>query len=96
MNLNRYEAHITADIQFAKEVQIVANASGWKYSQIHGCPIMGNKTYCYLTHYNTNAQTLKNQMDAISTLLTMGNVPVLRSKIEMIIYDTKTGVNHLE
>ena len=90
---NRYEAHITADIKHAELVKAASNATGWKYSQIHGCPIMGDKTYCYLTHYSTNARLLKNQLEAIETLLKMGAVPVLRAKIEQILYDTKTGVN---
>lgn len=95
MKINRYEAHITVDIAFAKEVQIAGHATGWTYSQIHDCPIMGNNTYCYLTHYNTNAETLKDQIDAIIALLSIGNIPILRAKIKQIIYDTKTGVNQL-
>ena len=97
MKINRYEAHITIDIQHAKEAKIIAYATGWKYSQIHGCPIMGDKTYCYLTGYNAgDAFKLRQSIDAVISLCIMGQIPVLRAKIEHIIYDTKTGVDTLK
>jgi len=91
-----YEAHITCDKQYAREVEQVAEATGWVFSVISGCPILGQGTYCYLTNYNKdNPALLLASMQGVSRGLQDRGVSVLRSKIEHIVYDSKTGVNEL-
>jgi hypothetical protein len=43
--------------------------------------------------HSRDYNALRTDMDWLVSLLTEGGVPVLRSKIEHIIYDTKTGVD---
>lgn len=90
-----YEAHMTFDREHAAKVETAA-ALGWVYSVITGCPLLGSGTYCYLTGYSRDdpAQLLR-EMEATATALAQSGVPVLRLKIERIVYDSKTGVNAL-
>jgi hypothetical protein len=89
----RFEAHITVDRDHARKVEDIGEVYGWVFSQITGCPILGQGTYCYLTRYEPDAAVLRKEMDFIVTLLRKQNMEPLRAKIERIIYDTKTGVN---
>lgn len=91
----KFEAHLTMDLHYAEPARKVAETYGWTYSQIAGCPLLGQGTYCYLTHYNKEAHVLKAQMEAIQRRLTGESVPILRAKIERIVYDTRTGVDEL-
>jgi hypothetical protein len=94
-----YEAHLTFDKSHAAAVEGYAETIrgwNWVYSVITGCPILGSGTYCYLTGYNKdNPKALKADMDAIAIDLKGMDVPCLRSKIEHIVYDSKTHVNEL-
>lgn len=95
MKSGGYEAHITADQQFHRQMEELA-WGGWVYSQITGCPILGQGTYCYLTGYHPkDRKVLLEELNAICTKLNRAGVPVLRAKIEHIVYDTKTGVNEI-
>jgi hypothetical protein len=89
----RFEAHITTNLPDAIKVREVGEAAGWKFSQIHGCPIMGDKTYCYLTAYDVDIQSLHSNLMAVVMMLSGFGIVVERAKIERIIFDTKTGVN---
>lgn len=89
------EAHITANIEHATVVRDMAEHTGWIYSQIAGCPLLGPGTYCYLTSYDRDAHRLKRDMRAVCESLEKQGVTVLRSKIEHIVFDTKTDVNEL-
>ena len=97
----KFEAHITCDQQYYRVVesigQLLASAGHtWVYSQITGCPILGSGTYCHLSGFNTNPRQLKQDMDDVAQALRDNGVPVLRAKIEQIVYDNKTGINVLE
>lgn len=91
----KFESHVTCDVADAIVVERVANQAGWKFSRIDGDALMGAKPHCYLTAYSPDAQTLKDDMDVVVELLKFNHVPVLRQKIERIIFDTKTGVDEL-
>lgn len=97
----RFEAHITIDKQHASQVQCLAEdaaaglSTDWVFSQITGCPILGQGTYCYLTAYDSDSRRLFERMNKIIFHLATLSIPVLRSKIEHIVYDTKTNINEL-
>jgi hypothetical protein len=90
-----YEAHLTYDQDWSKALRDWADDSWWVFSEISGCPILGQGTYCYLTGYDPDPQILLDEMNAnIEDLRLLGMEP-LRAKIEHIVYDTKTGRNEL-
>lgn len=91
----RYEAHITCDQAHARTVEKLASDLGprWVYSVIAGCPLLGQGTYCYLTTYGTDVDVVRALILHAETLLAQRHVPVLRAKIERIVYDTRTGVD---
>lgn len=91
MSLN-FECHITCK---AKDAQLVAQLGeevGWKFSQIDGDPVLGKELFCYLTMHKTKFQSIYVNLQAAQTLLSSNGIEVVRSKIELILYDTKTGV----
>ncbi len=92
----RFEWHITCPKQYAKKVETFVNEvedATLVFSVITGCPILGQGQYCYVTGYQTNDIRALGEVIMITTALEGMGVPVLRSKIENIIYDTKTNVN---
>lgn len=91
----KFESHITCYIQDANKVMEVGEVLGWKFSKIDGDPLMGAKPYCYLTRYEPNEKVLFSEMNAAEVMLKREMVPVLRTKIERIIWDTKTGVDEI-
>lgn len=94
----RYETHITFPIDKANEVRLLGKKfnDAWKFSQIMGCPLLGmDKPFCYLTSYDTDIKLLMEDIGRIVDEAKNQNIEVYRSKVERIIYDTKTGVNEL-
>ena len=93
----KYEAHITMD-KMDNTVKAVQGGLGpWVYSCIDDDPVMGQKPYCYLTGYHEDPSMLKARMEyACSILKNDLGIPVLRTKIERIVFDSKTGVNEIE
>lgn len=91
----RYEAHITAPDASHETVRKAGEALGWKFSRITGCPLLGPGTYCYLTGYATEVGTIRKLLDAAVVQLERDGIPVLRAKIERIVYDTRTGVDEI-
>lgn len=89
----KFEAHITCHIEHAVRVEMFGTLMGWKFSRIDGDALMGAKPYCYLTCYSIQYEILRAEVDAASRNLAQMGVPVLREKIEQIVYDTKTGVD---
>lgn len=90
-----HEAHITLAQTHRVEAQQVADATGWTFSEITGCPILGQGTYCYLTGYDPDAEALLDEMGRVSDQLVAKGALILREKIERIIYDTRTHRNEV-
>jgi len=87
-----YEAHITITAEFADRIKDLQNKgmlSTWKFSQIHGDIILGDKLYCYLTMHERDVFKLKTKLDFAAEALRGMGFLVIREKIEAIIYDTK-------
>lgn len=91
----KFEAHVTLDRSHSKAAQELAEAMGWVYSQITGCPLLGQGTYCYLTGYNPDGDALLAEMNGIAVFLRAHGIEPLRLKIERIVYDSRTGVHEL-
>jgi hypothetical protein len=92
----KFESHITFHINDADKVKALGETRGWKFSQIEGDALMGAKPYCYLTAYDPNERTMFSNMLSVVAAATDQSVGVLRTKIERIIWDSKTGVDELE
>jgi len=91
----KFEAHITCDKEHAKQVEDIATQTGWFFSVIAGCPILGQGTYCYLTNYDSDELELLKSMRNVQSKLHQLNITEKRMKIERIVFDTKTHHNEL-
>ena len=91
----KFEAHVTCERAQALEVQRFGELTDWRFSAFDADPMLGDKPYCYLTQYSTDAEVLLVEMHTLVRLLIQAGVVVLREKIERIVYDTKTGVDEI-
>lgn len=85
-----YECHITVDRNDGPAAEDVAKRLHWKYSQIDGDPVLGKKVFAYLTTHDTDVLRMHQRMVMASGDLKAIGVEVVREKIELIVYDTKT------
>jgi hypothetical protein len=84
---NGYEAHITFSKDHADFVRRCAAELEWKFSQIDGDPVLGDKVFCYLSAHDDSQMRLMQRMgDVVEKLKPFGIIP-LRTKIEEILYD---------
>ena len=88
-----YECHITVDTpedqdRFDRLVQF-ADEWGWKSSWIERDPLLGDKQFFYFTRHSNNFKEIEREMDLTANVLDRVGYPVLRKKIEMIVFDTK-------
>lgn len=90
-----FEAHITLAQEDRTAAEDLANVFGWVFSEISGCPILGQGQYCYLTGYDPDAIVLLAEMSILVGLARGRGLTVHREKIERIVYDTKTCRNEL-
>lgn len=84
-----YECHITVDVQHAAVATAIAEGQHWKTSEIARDPVLGNKNFFYLTTHDADFPTMWERMVEASDTLQLRGVEVLRSKIELIIYDSR-------
>lgn len=88
-----YECHITIPASHSLNGErVAAGRKGWKTSEIARDPVLGNDTYFYLTHHSTSLTAMTAAMERVVHGLSTLNVPVLRTKIELILHDSKTGL----
>lgn len=85
------ETHITCHINDSGTVEQVGTAVNWKFSKIDGDPLLGAKPHCYLTSHSKSVEDALVEMKRVEYILREASVLVLRSKIELIIYDTASG-----
>lgn len=86
-----FECHITCYEKDSLIAERVARECRWKTSQIARDPLLGNDTFFYLTKHSANYVDIYADMKATVGVLSQDGVDVLREKIELIMYDTKTG-----
>jgi hypothetical protein len=90
-----FECHITIEkpLGYHQEwFEGIARRTGWKTSCIDGDPVMGQRAFFYFTCHHPQFESIKAKMHDLENLLKDHFVEVLRSKIEQIVYDTKTGL----
>jgi hypothetical protein len=91
-----YECHITIEKPTTRErlaqCESVGERHGWKTSFIDGDPVLGKKVYFYFTRHARTYGELYSRMKELEATLESNTVAAVRSKIEHIVYDTKTGV----
>jgi hypothetical protein len=91
-----FEAHMTFPKEAYQHVDTLGTVHGWTFSQITGCPMLGQGTYCYLTGYSKDDPgLLRRIMEQITADAFLLGIEPLRCKIEHIVYDSKTGVNEI-
>jgi len=84
------ECHITFSVENAEFCTAVAAANHWKTSEIARDPVLGDKNFFYLTTHDTDLIKLMQRIHRIRFFAEESNVQILREKIELIIYDTKS------
>lgn len=91
----KYESHITCYARDGAAVAELGQRNNWKYSCIDGDALMGAKPFCYLTAYEPSDTLLMVRMLDMKTKLEARDLEVLRTKVERIIWDSKTGVDEV-
>lgn len=85
-----YECHVT----YLDNATDTLNYPGWKPSRIDGDPILGDGVKSYFTkHYSAriSMDDMKNELAEVVKFLLTNNKKVLRSKIELVVYDNVIG-----
>lgn len=97
-----YEAHITLEepTENTGFIELHAALIDWKYSKIDGDPVLGKKTFHYLTKHfpkNTDNKTvgleereiIQNYIEKISADTKEKGFNVIRHKLELVVYDVR-------
>lgn len=84
-----YEAHVTIGLRHAKVAGPIGERLGWKTSQIARDAILGDDTFFYFTRHSQDGFSLMDRVEELRRELRRTDVPVLREKIEAILYDTR-------
>lgn len=84
-----FECHITVPTEYAEKAASIAAALGWKTSEIARDPLLGDKNFFYLTRHSMGLEAIMSSMENCAGFLRDAGVPVLRKKIEVIIYDAR-------
>lgn len=88
-----YECHITMIGDPAK-IETAVEAVGWTFSRIDGDPTLGAGVKCYATkHFNLREGPVGRIAWMVDTLAngleTTCEVEVLRTKVELVVYDNR-------
>lgn len=90
-----FECHITLSLpDEAGQERLVEfmDGWGWKTSIFHGDPLLGEKSFFYLTRHNVNYDELFAEMELTAKVVSGMGFTVVRKKIEEIVYDTKRSL----
>jgi hypothetical protein len=88
-----YECHVTIKKpDQAIVMDALAEQFGWKTSYINGDALLGKDGYFYFTTHHVAYEALFAKMETLAGVLQVLGRPVLRKKIEQIVYDTKTSL----
>jgi hypothetical protein len=90
--MKKYECHITLSTADGNIAAVIARQLHWKTSEIARDPVLGEDTYYYLTSHHVDYDAMKDRMDMCVMLLRASGVNIIREKIELIVHDTKIGL----
>ncbi|HMD80812.1 MAG TPA: hypothetical protein VKE92_05855 [Anaerolineales bacterium] len=82
-----FECHITVSKEQHALAAVTANAHGFKMSNITDDPILGPGAKSYCTAHSQTFPGLYTRMKRLREALIADNIPVLRCKIEAILFD---------
>jgi hypothetical protein len=88
-----YECHITMRGGRAI-VELLVKAEHWKFSAIDGDPVLGDGVLCYATHHfkgTLDTVDVVNAMGIVADRLRDQGVEVIRQKVELVVFDTKSA-----
>lgn len=91
-----YEAHITmlAERPEHDYIKNKVEGLGWKFSKIDGDPSLGSGVKCYATkHFKSSLPKEQVLNELINTARNLNGLyaDVIREKIELVIYDTRSS-----
>jgi len=84
-----YECHITCSEGDAMLCEAVARELHWKTSEIARDPMLGQATYCYMTSHDVDLLRMYARMTTAVQRLGSVGVGVIRTKIELIVHDSR-------
>ena len=94
-----YECHITLALTPTCMKQAVESFNGWSYSAIDGDPDLGQTVLCYATRRTSAGRDLQEIIDHMAQVaagLKLCGGEVLRQKVELVLFDTKTLTSNAE
>lgn len=89
--MSYYESHITM-LGTPETLKPLVEEIKWKFSAIDGDPVLGEGIKCYATMHHSAKHTIEDVISyvkAASQALRQKNIKILRSKVELVLYDTK-------
>ena len=87
-----YECHITIALHPVSAKSLIAALNGWHFSCIEGDPVLKDHSYEYATRHassNTPFEDVVAHMNRTADILRDQGFPVVRQKVELVMYDTK-------
>lgn len=86
-----YECHLTLPLEHkAIGERVALSENAWKTSEIERDPVLGKGSHFYLTTHDSDLEYLFARMRAMAHLLKNEGAQVIREKIELIVYDSRS------
>ena len=86
-----YECHVTFTLPTASHGR--PPIPNWKFSAIDGDPVLGAGVKCYLTRQFKASRELDDvitDLEEVANELRRNKISVLRTKVELVVYDSKS------
>lgn len=87
-----FEIHLTVAQEHAEGAEAVARKLHWKTSEIARDPVLGKKTYFYLTTHTSDIGAAFDRIAKATQALKISAIPLIREKIELIVHDIRHEV----
>ena len=93
-----YECHVTVQpankntMGDKRQIKALVEQANWTFSSIDGDPDFGVGVKCYATfhyHKTTERELIIEKMEALAANLKDNGHKVLRTKIELVVYDNR-------